>query len=146
LRSEKPLITHPDCGSVKGSLAAMSANGVRALFVLLVEDEALLRIQAAVCLRDAGFMVVESGSGEEAIALSNSGRQIDVLFTDINLGDAATGRDVADICRTHRPDLPVLYTSGKSVDPERCVPGSQFLAKPYRPNDILTAVSAIMRH
>jgi hypothetical protein len=36
-----------------------------------------------------------------------------------------------------RPNVPVLYTSGKSVDPQRRVPGSVFVAKPYRSDDIL---------
>lgn len=122
------------------------ANGVCARVVLLVEDEVMLRIQAAICFREAGFMVVESGSGEEAIALTNSGTPIDIVFTDINLGGRATGWDVANSCRTHRPDVPVLYTSGNPVDSRRCVPGSRFLAKPYRPDDMLTAVSELMRH
>lgn len=147
LRSEKA-INHTSGLWFGGKLwcGMSAANGARALVVLLVEDEILLRIQAAVFLRDAGFMVVESGTGEEAIALSNSGTSIDIVVTDINLGGAVTSWDVADICRTHCPDVPVVYTSGELVDAGRSVPESQFLAKPYRPDDILTAVSELLRH
>jgi CheY-like chemotaxis protein len=121
------------------------SNGARALVVLVVEDEVILRIQAAICFHEAGFTVIESGSGEEAIALI-AGKPIDIVFTDINLGGGATGWDVADNCRTHHANVPVLYTSGSPIDSGRSVPGSQFLAKPYRPHDILTAVSALLRH
>jgi CheY-like chemotaxis protein len=102
-------------------------------------------MQAAICFHEAGFTVIESGSGEEAIALS-TGKSVDIVFTDINLGGTATGWDVADNCRTHQPDVPVLYTSGSPIDSGRSVPGSRFLAKPYRPNDMLSVVSGLLRH
>ena len=64
---------------------------------------------------------------------------IDIVFTDINLIGPATGWDVAECFRIERPDVPVLYTSGKSLDAQRCVPGSEFVAKPYKSADILKA-------
>jgi hypothetical protein len=42
-----------------------------------------------------------------------------------------------------RPDAPVLYTSADAIDRERCAPGSIFIAKPYRHNDILTACQGL---
>ncbi len=74
----------------------------------------------------------------EAIALCKSGMSIDVVFTDINLIGPATGWDVAECFRIERPDVAVLYTSGKSVDAQRCVPGSVFVAKPYRNSDVVS--------
>jgi hypothetical protein len=61
------------------------------------------------------------------------------VFTDINLVGLASGRDVAESFQRDRPDVPVLYTSGKSVDFRRCVPRSKFVAKPYQDADILNA-------
>jgi CheY-like chemotaxis protein len=103
----------------------------------VVEDEFIVRCNIAACLRDAGYVVVECDSGKEAIALCHSNRSIDIVFTDINLAGQASGWDVAECFRIDRPNVPVLYTSGKSVDPRRCVPGSVFVAKPYRSDDIL---------
>jgi CheY-like chemotaxis protein len=97
------------------------------------------RYDVANCLRDAGYVVVETASGEEAIALCKSDTSIDMVFTDINLIGAATGWDVAECFRIERPDVPILYTSGKLIDPRRCVPGSAFVAKPYQHDDILNA-------
>ena len=114
-------------------------NSANALVVLVVEDEFFLRYTVADCLRDAGYVVVETESGEEAIALSKSAMSIDIVFTDINLAGAATGWDVAECFQSDRPNVPVLYTSGKSIDPGRLVPGSAFVSKPYRSTDILKA-------
>ena len=69
-----------------------SANGSAALVVLLVEDEVVLRWSIAEALRNAGYTVVETASGEEAIALCKSHVSIDVIVTDINLaGQSAAG-------------------------------------------------------
>jgi hypothetical protein len=62
---------------------------------------------------------------------------IDIVVTDIHLNGSATGWDVAECVRADRPNVSVLYTSGKSFDRERCVPGSAFLAKPYRHYDVV---------
>ena len=91
------------------------------------------------CLREAGYAVIESGSGEEALALCKSGMPIDMIVTDINLGGSASGWDVAKRFRSEQPDMPVVYISGEQSDPERCVPGSLFVAKPYQHIDILSA-------
>ena len=114
-------------------------NGAQVLVVLVVEDEFFVRYEIADRLRDAGYIVVETASGEEAIALCKSGMSIDIVFTDINLVGAASGWDVAERFQRDRPDVSVLYTSGNSFDHRRCVPGSAFVAKPYQHDDILNA-------
>lgn len=114
-----------------------AANNANVLVVLVVEDEIFVRVDVANCLQDAGYTVVEAATGEEAIALCNSGASIDMIITDINLGGTASGWDVVECFRTVRPDVPVVYTSGKSLDPERRVSGSLFVSKPYENCDIL---------
>ena len=119
-------------------MSISAANNDHALVVLVVEDEFFVRCNIATSLQDAGYAVIETESGEEAIALCKSGMSIDIVFTDINLIGPATGWDVAECFRIERPDVAVLYTSGKSVDAQRCVPGSVFVAKPYRNSDVLS--------
>jgi CheY-like chemotaxis protein len=114
------------------------ANGARVV-VLVVEDEDLIRSAVAEHLREAGYAVIETDSGEEAIAICKSEMSIDVVFTDVNLTGHASGWDVAEYVRADRPNVSVLYTSGKSMDWERCIPGSAFLAKPYQHDDVVTA-------
>jgi CheY-like chemotaxis protein len=126
--------------AVEGALLPTSVkNGVQPPVVLVIEDEFFLRLNIVSCLQEAGYAVVEAASGEEAIALCHSGTSIDVVFTDVNLGGYASGWDVAECFRTVRPGVPVVYTSGRSLDAGRCVGGSAFVAKPYRESDILKA-------
>jgi CheY-like chemotaxis protein len=120
------------------------AQTAPALVILLVEDDFFVRSDIADFLRESGYMVVETESGEEAIALYESGMSIDILFTDINLAGRVTGWDVAECCRMDRPNMPVLYTSGKIIEPDRRVPGSVFLSKPYQRGDILIACERLL--
>lgn len=115
------------------------ANGFHAAVVLVVEDEPLIRCGIADRLRETGYVVVETASGEEAIVMCKSGMTIDIVFTDINLIGAASGWDVAACFQADRPTVPVLYTSGKLIDRARCVPRSAFIAKPYQNEDIVNA-------
>jgi two-component system OmpR family response regulator len=120
-------------------MSISSANGFTVFVVLVVEDDFVVRYGIADALREAGYAVVECGSGEEAVALCRSKAPIDVLFTDINLSGLVSGWEVAERFRIGRPDGLVLYTSGNGIDPKRCCPDSVFLAKPYLHDDILSA-------
>jgi CheY-like chemotaxis protein len=127
----------------KRSLVSVStANGHKARVVLLVEDDFIVRCGVADELREAGYTVVETPSGEEAIALCKSDLAIDMVFTDINLIGAASGWEVGECFLAQRPDVPVLYTSGQAIDAERRVP---VIAKPYRHSDILNACQQLLR-
>jgi CheY-like chemotaxis protein len=110
-----------------------------ALVILVVEDEFFVRCNVTDCLRKAGYSVVETASGEEAIAFCKSNISIDVVFTDISLIGSASGWDVAECFRADRPNVSLIYTSGKSLDSERRVDGSAFIAKPYRCDDVVDA-------
>ena len=85
--------------------------------ILVVEDHASIRGFIAGHLRDAGYEVLEAGSGEEAIDVlrATDHLPISLVFTDIQLGGPLTGWDVADAFRKALPDIPVIYTS---IDPE----------------------------
>lgn len=110
----------------------MENSAKRVVTVLIVEDDALLRMNSADHLREEGFAVLEAGSGEAAIELLHVAKEIDLVFTDIRLGGQINGWDVADAFRSRYPDIPVLYTSGNSISPPRNVERSWFFATPYR--------------
>jgi DNA-binding LytR/AlgR family response regulator len=62
---------------------------------------------------------------------------IDVLFTDINLGGVMDGAQLAKLAREMRPGLPIVYASGRrSVNDIATVPDSVFLPKPYSLNQV----------
>ena len=105
---------------------------------LVVEDEWIVRNNIVNELRESGWTVVETATGEEALALL-ADREVDVVLTDIQLAGAMTGWDVARAARGARPNLPVIYASANASDPLRRVEGSLFFGKPYDPEQIVEA-------
>jgi CheY-like chemotaxis protein len=118
-------------------------SGARPFVILLVEDEALLRGLIATCLRDAGYVVVETASGEDAIAQCRNGVAIDLVFSDVNLAGSASGWDVAKCFRMERPQVKVILTSGQ--DTGRRLPGSIFIPKPYLDSDIVSVCERLCK-
>ena len=110
--------------------------------VLVVEDDAIVRMFIVSHLSDEGYLVLEASSGEEAIAIlrATNPPAISVVFTDIQLGGWVTGWDVADAFREAHPEIPLIYTSGQIQNRKRQLPGSTFLPKPYLPCDIIELI------
>jgi CheY-like chemotaxis protein len=100
--------------------------------LLLVEDDQLVRMTLAEGLSDAGFEVLEAEDAESGLALLASRPDIAVLLTDINL-PGADGFALAHAARVLRPQLPVVYASGRYREavPDRALPDAAFLAKPF---------------
>jgi CheY-like chemotaxis protein len=117
---------------------AMTMSVEKRASVLLVEDEPLICNLAAEALEDQGFDVCAVSNAGEALQCLNSGKTFDVLFTDVDLADGMDGEALAQRARELRPDLPVMYTSGKRACVRNLEPvmGSMFVPKPYNPFDI----------
>ncbi|HUL10499.1 MAG TPA: response regulator [Candidatus Acidoferrum sp.] len=107
------------------------------LSILVVEDEALLRLDLVETLNEAGYEVLEASDAGQALGYLRNRRPIDVVITDIDLGAGPTGWDVAQTFRAARSDIPIIYISGVAGDRRRRVPGSVFFAKPCRTLDVL---------
>ena len=111
-----------------------------AVRILLVEDDALVRMANAAVLDEAGLMVSEAASGEEALALLEADGNIGVLVTDFAM-PGMTGADLTRLVRHHRPGLPVLIVTGYA---EKAVlqdlgrePGIRILSKPIPPSALI---------
>lgn len=86
-------------------------------------DEHIIRAALVGELELAGWKALEARTGEAALAQLDDEQRIDVLVTDIQLAGYLSGWEVAEGYRAARPDIPVVYMSGKSVDRSRMVPG-----------------------
>lgn len=116
--------------------------------LLLVEDDPLVRTTLAEALSDAGFTVLEAENAEAALGLVAAHDDLAVLLTDINL-PGADGFALARAARRLRPDLPVVYASGRyrEADPSRALPDAVFLAKPFSLSSaVATLEGAIASH
>jgi CheY-like chemotaxis protein len=80
--------------------------------VLVVDDEAVVRMLVVEVLQDLGCAAVECGDGVAALEVLRSTRPIDLLITDVGLPNGVNGRQLADAARELRPDLHVLFITG----------------------------------
>ena len=112
--------------------------------VLLVEDDALVRLFAAEVLADEGFQVVEAATAEEALRACHEDIP-DVLFTDIRLPGTLSGWDIAERCRETHPEMPVIYATGFSHIVPRHVPNSVWLQKPYKAERVAMIIRDLTR-
>jgi PAS domain S-box-containing protein len=109
--------------------------------VLVVEDEAVLRLSVSKILRKEGFAVIEAGDGSAAIdLLRDHCGEIDIVLLDITIPGATSQAVVAEAARI-RPEIKVLLTSAysqKMAGP--AADASQvcgFIRKPFRLQDLI---------
>jgi CheY-like chemotaxis protein len=105
--------------------------------ILVVEDEALVRMDAAVSLREGGYFVREAASASDAINWLQSKPVIDLLFTDINLGKGMNGVELAEWALTQHPGMAVLVTTGGALITGLPPALGPILAKPYTAVELL---------
>jgi DNA-binding NtrC family response regulator len=116
-----------------------------AISVLLVEDEVMISNLVAGCLSESGFHVHEVATADEALRYIRSDADIGVLFTDVNLPGGMNGAELAELARELRPEMPIVYVSGryKLSEISPLVPRSLFVAKPYDPDDICALLTRL---
>lgn len=129
--------------AVSGPMGTRNERGcgdmpARLTSVLVVEDEVLISQLVAEVLCENGFAVHAVEDGEEALRYLKSGAAVDVLFTDINLAGRMDGSMLAREARAQRPELPIVYCSGRYSPSALAPPVSRsiFVRKPYSPADL----------
>jgi CheY-like chemotaxis protein len=116
--------------------------------ILLVEDQADVRLLAAIALQSKGYHVIEASSGAEVMKLVGQARPpVDMLLTDVVM-PGMSGRLVAEALRPLYPGLRVLYMSGYTDDAvvRHGVVGSgdAFLHKPFTPLGLARKVREVL--
>ena len=94
----------------EGAKAAVEHDG-RGRTVLLVEDDESVRLLVSEVLAELRYDTLEAGSADEALPILTSDQQIDLLVSDVGL-PGMNGRQLAELARERRPDLPVLFVTG----------------------------------
>jgi two-component system, response regulator PdtaR len=111
--------------------------------VLLVEDEALVRMMSAEVLAEAGFEVLEAVNADDALSVLDGQPGIEALVTDIDMPGSMDGLALAHLAYERWPGMPVLLLSGKVRPAQSELPPSgAFVAKPYAS---ATLVSELLR-
>jgi CheY-like chemotaxis protein len=109
--------------------------------ILLVEDESLIREIMAECLEDAGYVVIQAATGDEALfVIQESPATITALVTDFHMPGKADGADVAHHIREKWPGIPVVIASGRPDILQQAWQvkfGYGLLIKPYGPRQLI---------
>ena len=116
----------------------MSDCSAKRPVVLVVEDEFLIRMNAAEMIADAGFDVVEAANADKAIVILENRLDITVVFTDIQMPGSMDGLKLAAAIRARWPPIKIIATSGVvGVRQDNLPEGGRFLPKPYSPAQIV---------
>ena len=114
--------------------------------VLVVEDERKLRDFIRTYLERAGFTVLTTGSGAEAIGMAAAATP-DLVVLDLGLPDVP-GETVARELRAAAP-VPILMLTAKSTEEDRIrgleLGADDYVTKPFSPRELVLRVQAILR-
>ena len=101
----------------------------------MVEDEPSIRELVCEILVGAGYNVLQAGDGNAGLHILQSPATIDLLITDVGLPGAMNGRQMAEIARTTRPQLKILFMTGYAENSflgnGKLEPGTHLLTKPF---------------
>jgi CheY-like chemotaxis protein len=116
--------------------------------ILLVEDDASVRILLRDALRKLGYRVIEAKQGLEACLLASQELdRLDLLLTDMVMPGMG-GRELAQHLMTIKPDLRILFMSGFTDDVGILAGHEQgtsgFLQKPFTPEHLARTVRKIL--
>lgn len=80
--------------------------------ILVVEDDASVRLAICEHLTQQGLIVFQAASADGAIEMILSEPDIELVFTDLAMPGNMDGLDLVDWLLKNRPGLPVIITSG----------------------------------
>ncbi len=114
--------------------------------VLLVEDERKLRELVRSYLERAGYTVLSTGSGAEAISLAASANP-DLVVLDLGLPDVPGESVAAELRATSQ--MPILILTAKATQEDRIagleLGADDYVTKPFSPRELVLRVQAILR-
>ncbi len=111
--------------------------------VLVVEDEALMRLSICGHLAAGGYEVLTAANADEAIEILESRNDIRTVFTDVHMPGSMDGLKLAAAVRDRWPPINIIVTSGNGRPRDEQMPkNTQFIGKPYEAADVLRAFAA----
>lgn len=114
--------------------------------ILVVDDDAEVRLLLRRCLERETYTVSEAQNGEELFAALGHG-QTDLITLDLALG----GEDGLDLARRIRAahNIPIIMISGKGDTIDRVVGlelgADDYISKPFHLREVLARVRAVLR-
>lgn len=116
--------------------------------VLIVDDSASLRQVVAISLRNAGYDVLEGGDGKEALAQLD-GKKIHLIISDLNMPNMDGIALIKEVkANPSYKFTPIIMLTTESADKKkeegRAAGAKAWMVKPFKPEQLLTAVSKLI--
>jgi CheY-like chemotaxis protein len=117
----------------------------RSPVILIVEDEPLLRELAVELVESDGFVALEAGDADQALAVLENRSDVSVLFTDIKMPGTTDGLKLACAVRQRWPAIEILVASGHiRLEPSDLPSNSVFLGKPYSGKELISGLRSLI--
>ena len=122
---------------------------LRPAMILFVEDDSSVRALVTRLLTLHKYRVFSAEHGPAALPLWEQHRdEIELLLTDVVMPPGMNGHELAAHCQSQSPRLKVIFTSGYNMElsaPDGWLrEGLNFLQKPYRPEQLLEVIRAVL--
>jgi FixJ family two-component response regulator len=113
---------------------------------LIVDDEAMIRMDACAILEDAGFKMLEAASVQGALdTLAQHEGAIILLLTDVQMPGGRDGFDLAWETSTCWPAVWILIASGHAQPaPGEMPDGAIFMGKPFTQKGVYAHLSCLI--
>ena len=120
---------------------------IKNLKILIVDDEASLRLMLAEILTDAGFTQVRTAADCAQARLQFDQFAPDGILLDVMLPDG-DGFDLLHQWRKTR-EVPILFLSARDADEDRLrglgLGADDYITKPFLPQEVILRLSAVLR-
>jgi CheY-like chemotaxis protein len=113
-------------------------DNLRRPIAVVVDDEPFMLMDASDIVLDAGYLIIEATTADEAYEFLNEHSSVQPLFTDVQTSEAIDGFELARNVSSRWPDICVVVASGAAVP----VPGdrpenAEFKAKTFTVETVL---------
>ncbi|MDD7592923.1 MAG: response regulator transcription factor [Peptoniphilaceae bacterium] len=115
--------------------------------ILLVEDEAPIRMFTKINLENEGFTILEADTGESGIAIARA-EHPDIVILDLML-PGISGYEVCETLRTEMPHIGIIMLTAKSQEIDRILGlekgTDDYMVKPFNPHELALRVRSLIR-
>jgi DNA-binding response OmpR family regulator len=120
---------------------------LRAPRILVVEDDAAVRLSLRLASQKEGFEVAEAASGPEALA-ELSRQRPDLILLDLML-PGPSGFDICRAVHQRDPSLPVIILTARGDEVDKIVGlelgADDYITKPFSPRELIARIRAVLR-
>ncbi len=111
--------------------------------MLLVEDEAIIRLHLASELRGAKYEVIEASNADEALEVLHT-LPVDLMISDVVMPGSMDGIALAERAREISQSMKIIIVSGQLRQPPSRNLADDFFAKPYGCSTVLRACRQLL--